>query len=125
MAPILFRARAVAALSGAGNAEGAPPSVPMSRLDDLTPAEWALLLAAVFPAPRGAPALNPQGPGAGPQQTGGMANDALEDSKPSLVEAALMALDDAQASRIEAEWRLAFLFEPDPDRAAEIASWLP
>jgi hypothetical protein len=53
-----------------------------------------------------------------------MRDEALDDRKPTRVEAALLALDDAQAARIEAELRLALLFERDPDRAAEIASWL-
>jgi hypothetical protein len=54
-----------------------------------------------------------------------MPDDKLDDLKPSRVEVALRALDDARAARLEQELRLALLFERDPDRAAEIASWLP
>jgi hypothetical protein len=54
-----------------------------------------------------------------------MADEALKDSKPSRVEAALLALDDAQAARLEQRLRLALLFERDPARAAEIAELLP
>jgi hypothetical protein len=54
-----------------------------------------------------------------------MADDRLDDRKPSRVEAALLALDDAQAARLEQQLRLALLFEPDPARAAEIAELLP
>jgi len=53
-----------------------------------------------------------------------MPDDRLDDLKPSRVEAALRALDDARAARTEQLLRLAYLFESDPTRAAEIASWL-
>jgi hypothetical protein len=54
-----------------------------------------------------------------------MADDRLEDREPSLVETVLLAVEDAQAARLEQYLRLSFLFESDPAKAAEIASWLP
>ena len=48
----------------------------------------------------------------------------LDDRRRSIVEKALLALDAAQEERVSAQLRLAFLFESDPERAAEIGSWL-
>ena len=59
------------------------------------------------------------------QQTGPMPNpEQLEDRRRSVVETALLALEDAQDERLLARMRLRYLFERDPARAAEIGSWL-
>jgi len=48
----------------------------------------------------------------------------LEDRRRSVVETALLALEDAQDARLLTRMRLRYLFERDPARAAEIGSWL-
>jgi hypothetical protein len=59
------------------------------------------------------------------RQTGPMPTpEQLEDRRRSVVETALLALEDAQDARLLTRMRLRYLFERDPARAAEIGSWL-
>ena len=48
----------------------------------------------------------------------------LEDRRRSVVETALLALEDARDERLLTRMRLRYVFERDPERAAEIGSWL-
>jgi len=48
----------------------------------------------------------------------------LEDRRRSVVETALLAIEDAQDARLLTRMRLRFVFERDPERAAEIGAWL-
>ena len=78
------------------------------------------------------PALGLIGPGRQPglalhcpRQTGPMPTpEQLEDRRRSVVETALLAIEDAQDARLLTRMRLRFVFERDPERAAEIGAWL-
>ena len=48
----------------------------------------------------------------------------LEDRRRSVVETALLALEDARDERLLTRMRLRYVFERDPERAAEIGAWL-
>ena len=48
----------------------------------------------------------------------------LDDFRRSLVETCLIEVEEAQAKRVSTHFKLAFLFESDPERAAEIGAWM-
>ena len=48
----------------------------------------------------------------------------LDDRRRSRVETCLIEVEDAQGERVSRHLKLAFLFERDPERAAEIGAWL-
>ena len=79
------------------------------------------------------PALGLLWPGLAPglalpyhQQAGPMPTtpEQLEDRRRSVVETCLLALEDARDERLLTRMRLRYVFERDPERAAEIGSWL-
>ena len=59
------------------------------------------------------------------QQTGPMPTpEQLDDRRRSIVEACLLEVEDAQDKRVSRHLKLAFIFERDPARAAQIAEWM-
>ena len=59
------------------------------------------------------------------QQTGPMPTpEQLDDFRRGLVETCLIEVEEAQAKRVSRHLKLAFLFESDPERAAEIGAWM-
>jgi hypothetical protein len=99
------------------------------------PSLWAAASPSTLTPPVGVesvPALGLIGPGLAPglalrclpTDWGMPTSEQLEDRRRSVVETALLALEDAQDARLLTRMRLRYLFERDPERAAEIGSWL-